>query len=122
MSTMLKRWRDWLPLLVILTAGAFLRFYRIGGLPPGLYRDEGYYGLDALNVLRGHPAVFFAANNGREGLFIYLLAASITLLGRTPEALRIVSALTGTLTIVAIYAVGRNLFSQRIGLLSAAIL
>jgi 4-amino-4-deoxy-L-arabinose transferase-like glycosyltransferase len=122
MSTLLRRWRDWLPLLIILMAGAALRFYRIGDLPPGLYRDEAFYGLDALGILRGHPAVFFAANNGREGLFMYFLALGIALLGRTPLALRIVSATIGTLTLVAIYAAGRNLFSHRVGVLSAAVM
>ncbi|MCL5997961.1 MAG: glycosyltransferase family 39 protein [Chloroflexi bacterium] len=122
MSALLKRWRDWLPLLIILAVGATLRFYQIGWLPPGLYRDEAFYGLDALNVLRGHPALYFAANNGREGMFMYMLAGSIALFGRTPEALRITSAAIGTATILAIYFAGRNLFSHRIGVLSAAIL
>jgi 4-amino-4-deoxy-L-arabinose transferase-like glycosyltransferase len=122
MSTLLRRWRDWLPLFIILIVGAALRFYRIGELPPGLYRDEAFYGLDALGVLRGHPAIFFAANNGREGLFMYLLALGIAFLGRTPLALRIVSASIGTLTLVAIYAAGRNLFSHRVGVLSAGVM
>jgi 4-amino-4-deoxy-L-arabinose transferase-like glycosyltransferase len=122
MSTTLKRWLDWLPLVVILAIGAYLRFYKIGELPPGLYRDEGFYGLDALGILRGHPAIYFAANNGREGLYMYILAVGIAFLGRTPEALRVVSACVGTLTILAIYAAGSNLFSRRVGLLSAAIL
>ncbi len=122
MTILVKRWLRWLPLAAIIVAGTGLRLYQIGALPPGLYRDEAFYGLDALAVLRGHFAVYFAANNGREGLFMYLLAAGIAFLGRTPEALRIVSALVGSLTIVAIYAVGRALFSHRIGVLSAAIL
>ena len=119
---MLRRWRDWLPLSIILLAGAALRFYRIGELPPGLYRDEAFYGLDALGVLRGHPAIFFAANNGREGLFMYFLALGIAVLGRTPVALRIVAASIGTLTLLAIYAAGRNLFSHRVGVLSAGVM
>ncbi len=73
-------------------------------------------------MLRGQFALYFAANNGREGLFIYLLAPAIAALGRTPEALRIVSATVGTLTIPAIYFAGKNLFSRRVGILSAAIL
>ena len=108
--------------MLIVVAGAALRLYLVGDLPPGLYRDEGFYGLDALNVLRGHFALYFAANNGREGMFMYLLAPAIALFGRTPEALRLVSALVGTAIIIAIYFAGRNLFSQRIGVLSAAIL
>ncbi len=120
---MRRRWLDGLlPLILIVAVGAALRFYRIGALPPGLYRDEGYYGLDALRVLQGDFSIYFAANNGREGLFMYVLAASVALFGRTPEALRATSALMGTLTIVAIYFAARNMFSPRIGALSAAIL
>ena len=112
----------WLPLVVILAGGAWLRLYHVGEWPPGLYRDEGFYGLDALRVLRGDFHLFFAANNGREGLFIYLLAAGIALLGRTPEALRIVSASVGIATILVMFFAARNLFSHRVGVLSAGIL
>lgn len=120
---MRRRWLDGLlPLILIVAVGAALRFYRIGALPPGLYRDEGYYGLDALRVLGGDFSIYFAANNGREGLFMYVLAAGIAFFGRTPEALRAASALVGTLTIIALYFAARNMFSPRIGALSAAIL
>ena len=111
-----------LPLVLIVLIGAGLRLWQIGTLPPGLYRDEAFYGLDGLRVLQGEFSIYFAANNGREGLFMYLLAPAIALLGRTPEALRITSAIVGSLTIVAIYFTGRNMFSHRIGVLSAAIL
>lgn len=119
---LIKKISHWLPLAAILVAGAWLRLYQVGTLPPGFYRDEGFYGLDALRVLRGEWHVFFAANNGREGLFMYLLAAGIAVLGRTPEALRIVSACVGIATIFAMYWAGRNLFSHRIGVLSAGVL
>lgn len=124
MSTrrILERWREWLPVLLVVCIAAALRFYRVGDLPPGLYRDEAYYGLDALRVLGGDVSIYFAANNGREGLFMYPLAASIALFGRTPEALRITSAAIGTLTVVAMYFAGRAMFSPRVGALSAAIL
>ncbi len=111
-----------LPVALIVLIGAGLRLWQIGTLPPGLYRDEAFYGLDGLRVLSGEFSLYFAANNGREGLFMYLLAPAIALIGRTPEALRITSAVVGTLTILAIYFAGRNMFSHRIGVLSAAIL
>lgn len=109
-------------LMLIVACGAGLRFYHIGEAPPGLYRDEAFYGLDALRVLAGDLSIYFAANNGREGLFMYLLAASVAAFGRTPEALRLTSAVVGTLTLAAIYFAGRSMFSPRIGLLAAAIL
>lgn len=112
----------WLPLAIIVVAGAGLRLDRIGELPPGLYRDEAWYGLDAVGVLNGHPALYFAANNGREGLFIYLLAAVVSFLGQTTLALRLTSALVGIATLGAIYLAGRAFFSHRIGVLAAGVL
>lgn len=119
-----ERLRTWLlgeglALLLITALAALLRFWALGQLPPGLYHDEAFNGLDALGVLRGHTPLYFAANNGREPLFIYLAAASVRLWGRSPGALRWVSACVGTLTIPALYLLGRALFSRRIALLAA---
>ncbi len=107
--------------LILLTAAA-LRLPAIGRVPPGLYHDEAYYGLDAVDVLRGHLQVYFPANNGREPLFIYLAAGIIGLLGRSPFALRLTAAFVGMLTVAATAAAGRALFSRRVGLLAAATL
>ncbi len=119
MNERLKRW--W-PLALIVLIGAVFRLYRIGDLPPGLYRDEAYYGLDAARVLTGEHAIWFTANNGREPLFIYLLSVSVALFGQTVFALRLTAALVGIATVGAVYAAGRQMFSHRIGLLSAAVL
>jgi 4-amino-4-deoxy-L-arabinose transferase-like glycosyltransferase len=98
-----------------------LRFWALGCIPPGLYHDEAFNGLDALSVLEGERPIFFEANNGREPLFIYLVALSVAALGRSPGAIRIVAALLGTLTIPATYLMAKVLFDRRIGLLAAAI-
>lgn len=119
---MSARLKSFIPLLLVLLLGAGLRLYRIGELPPGLYRDEGFYGLDAAGILRGDLALWFPANNGREGLFMYLLAASVALFGQTAFALRVTSAVVGIATLLAIYAAGRAMFSHRIGVLSTAIM
>ena len=107
---------------LILLLAAALRLPALGQVPPGLYHDEAYYGLDAVDVLRGHLQVYFPANNGREPLFIYLAAGMIGLLGRSPFALRLTSAFVGLLTVAATAAAGRALFSRRVGLLTAAVL
>ncbi|MCX7854498.1 MAG: glycosyltransferase family 39 protein, partial [Anaerolineae bacterium] len=108
--------------VLILLVAAALRLPAVGQVPPGLYHDEAYYGLDAVDVLQGHLQIYFPANNGREPLFIYLAAAMIGLLGRSPFALRLTSAFVGLLTVAATAAAGRALFSRRVGLLAAAIL
>lgn len=107
---------------LILLLAAALRIPALGQVPPGLYHDEAYYGLDAVDVLRGHLQLYFPANNGREPLFIYLAAGMIDLLGRSPFALRLTSAFVGMLTVAATAAAGRALFSRRVGLLAAAVL
>lgn len=123
-------------LLLIVALAAFLRFWRLDQLPPGLYHDEAYYGLDALSLLRGEtfprfyegwelyandahaarPAaptrfpVFFEGNYGREPLHVYLIALSIRLFGHTPWAVRAVPAAAGTLAVLTTWLAARALF------------
>ncbi len=110
---------EWFPVLLATLLAAILRLYSLDRLPPGLYRDEAFNGLDALNVIAGQRPVFFEANNGREPLFIYLTAASISLLGRSPLAVRLVAALLGTLTVPASYAMARQWLDRQGAVLTA---
>ena len=106
-------------MLLALLLAAALRFIKLGAWPPGLYRDEAYNGLDALGVLRGQLALFFPANNGREPIFIYLVALSIALLGPTALALRLPAAVAGTLATLPTALLGRAWFGRAAGLLAA---
>ncbi len=103
-------------LLLALLVAAVLRFWQLGEAPPGFYRDEAQNGLDALGVLRGNHAVYFAANNGREPSYIYLTALSIGLVGRTVFAVRLAAAVAGTLTAFVVYLLGKSWFGQRVAL------
>lgn len=107
-------------LLLIALLGATLRLWQINA-QPGLYRDEAFYGLDALSVLNGNFQLYFPANNGREPLFIYLVALSIKIFGNTPFAIRLTSALIGIALIPATYLLGRTLLNGRVGLLAAGL-
>jgi len=48
----------WVPLLAVIAVAAALRFWALGYIPPGLYHDEAFNGLDALGVLEGERPVF----------------------------------------------------------------
>ena len=100
--------------VLLLLLGAGLRLVGWGDVPPGLYHDEAYNGLDALKVLQGHFPLYFAANNGREPLFLYLIAASVGVLGRSPLAVRLPSFFVGFLTLAATYDLTRVLFNRRV--------
>lgn len=105
--------------LVVLAA--VLRFWDLTSIPPGLYHDEARNGLDALSILDGSRPIYFQANNGREPFFIYSVALSVALLGRSPGAIRIVAALLGTLAVPATYLMAREMSGRRPALLAAAL-
>lgn len=116
-------------LLIALFLAIFFRFWQLETLPPGLYHDEAYNGLDALSLVQGKSfpifyegwelyaqdahaerpptitrfPIFFEGNYGREPLHIYLMALSINLLGATPTAVRAVPAAAGVLAVLTTY-------------------
>lgn len=119
--TRYMRRKEILLLLTILALGAFLRFYHITSIPPGLYPDEAVNGNNALEAIyTGNFKIFYPDNNGREGLFINIQAISVWLFDREPWALRILSAIFGTLTIFGIYFATKELLQKnKIALLAA---
>ena len=113
--------RHWAGLLLAVALGAALRLVALDRLPPGLYHDEAFNGLDALRVLAGDRPIYFPANNGREPLYIYLVAGAVAWLGRTPGAVRLPAALAGTLTIAAAYGLAGALYNRRVAFFTAMI-
>jgi 4-amino-4-deoxy-L-arabinose transferase-like glycosyltransferase len=100
-----------IPVVVIVVVAAFLRFYRLAEVPPGLHPDEAMNGINALEAWRsGHFQVFYPENGGREGLFINTQSLALGLIGRNePWVLRLVSAIFGTMTVLAFYFFCREL-------------
>lgn len=117
------RKKEFWVVLGIIALAAFLRFWQIGGIPPGLYPDEAINGNNALQALENTDfwgidgaklgwKVFYPENNGREGLFINLQSVSLAVFGPKIWALRIVSAFFGALTILGLYLLAKELFGK----------
>lgn len=87
------------PAFVLITLIAFfLRFYRLGNLPLGVFFDPAINGLDAIRLMqRGGSVLFFPTNGGREALFVYLLIPYLWLFGTLPFSLH---ASTATISLV----------------------
>ncbi len=103
----MKRYKILVPLLLL---AFFLRVWQLPAIPPGLWYDEAYYSMDAVWLLDGGPwRLFFAGNNGREPMFIYLQSLFIWLFGAQPFTSRLIGPLAGTLTIPLIYILARRL-------------
>lgn len=113
-------WSDSFFLILILLVAAWLRFYELAQLPPGLHFDLAFNALDIARLQLGDFRIFFPANTGREPLFIYLQALSAFAFGLTPFTLRLTSAIVGVVTIPLMYGFTRQLTGSRaIALLAA---
>ena len=108
---MLKVKKELIIFLIILAVAIFFRFYQLDLPPPGLWPDEAANGVDALKAIDAKDfKIFYPANNGLEGLFINMQAVSIMLFGAEPWALRLVSAIIGTLTVAGLYLLTKFIF------------
>lgn len=111
--------------LIILTAILILAFWvralNIEGAPSGVYPDEAVNGMDALGAFKtGNYEWFYPDNNGREGLFMNLIAFSYSIFGVTMMGLKFPSIVFGTLSVLGTYLITKELFrSRRAGLMAA---
>ena len=106
-------------LLGIILLAAFFRFYRLDSLPPGDGYDQAWYGVDALEILRGARPVYLPTNHGREVMFSYIVALFTALLGANPFAIHVASALVGLLAVPAVFLMAETLFADEDGWLRA---
>ncbi len=104
-----------LGLLAVLALAAFLRLWQIKTIPPGFYPDEAMNGNNALEALdTGNFKWFYPENNGREGLWMNMLAPFIAIFGNEPEVPRSMAAIFGILTVLGIYFLTKELFYRNL--------
>ncbi len=119
----LPRWAELVLFLVIAGLALFVRVYRIGEIPAGIYVDETNGGLDALRILEGSNATPFGVGwYGTPTGYEYYMAAVFKLLGATWAGLKAASIIPAFLTVLAMYPLGRLLFGRLGGLSSMAFL
>jgi len=111
-----------LAIVLILAVGVLLRSVQFGELPPGLYHDEAWYGLDAVETLDQGWKIFYPNNFGREPLNIWLIALSIRFLGVSPVAVRLPALVLGILTLPACYLMTEAFFGRRTAMWALAIM
>ena len=111
-------------ILVFIVLAAFLvRASALETIPNGLQSDEGNNGLEALKWLSGAPYSPYAeTNEGQATLFTYLIALSLKMFGVSVPSMRLVSAVAGTLTVAAFYALAREVIGPRAGLVGTGLL
>ena len=105
-------------LAIVVLAGTYLRFANLGRLD--LWIDEPYhlYSAQSLNET-GEPYLPSGVRYARAPLYTRLVAVSFRLFGLSEFSVRFPSAFLGVVGIVAVFWMGRYLFSGKVGLLAA---
>ena len=114
------RW-EWIALVVILLAAAFLRLYRLDALPPGLTHDEAGHAHDAVAIANGARPIYQTVGYGREPLYDYLAAGLIALGSPPVTALRLISVTAGLITLLITFLWVRQAFDGLTALLATAL-
>lgn len=117
--TKIQNRAGWLPIVAVTLLALFLRLYRLDSAPPGINGDELFNAVDALRLGWGKWQIYFEGNNGREALFIYLMAIPLNLFGHQLWALRLPAVILGVGSVLVAYGIGRQHFSRRAGLIAA---
>lgn len=111
-------WR-WVAVLGVLVLGAALRLYQLGA--ESLWTDELESWKQASYPTLGEVITLSAVDIHPPGYRVLLYIVENTL-GDSELALRWASAVGGVLALAAIFALGRTLYSARVGLIAAALL
>ncbi len=98
-------------LAVIICVGFFLRGYQLGLVPQSLNWDEVSLGYNAYSILNTGkdeygefmPLVLRSFDDYKPALYTYLVIPFVALLGLTEQAVRLPSAIAGTLAVGLIY-------------------
>lgn len=117
-------------LLAIVLLGGIIRFYHLGNVGIGFFRDEAAMGFNSWSILktgadefgRFLPLFFRSFEVFFMPAYEYLSVPFFMLFGPTEFSARFLSALSGTLLIFVGFLISKELFkSERIGLLTALI-
>jgi hypothetical protein len=103
-------WLEWVALIAMIALATFLRYWRIGEVPPGFNSDEAVGAMGALTTLRKGLQYSYEGQGGGGALGFYFAAAAFYLFGPSIASIRGLAAWAGVVGIFANYWVVRELF------------
>jgi len=111
--------KKYLVVIVFLLA-LILRVWKITEYPAGLNADEAAIGYNAYSLLKtgkdefGHswPMTFQSFNDFKPGIYFYLVLPFVKLLGLNELAVRLPSVILGTITVLILYLLVKELFDS----------
>ncbi len=108
-------------LIFILIIGSFVRVHNIGEMPNGLNIDEASSGYDAFSILKygvdrngnSFPVVLYAWGSGQSVLYSIIMIPFVLLGGLTELTIRLPMAIIGSISILIMYDLLKNVFENK---------
>ncbi len=111
--------KEYIFLIIIFLIGFFLRIYHLGTVPVSLHRDEAFLGYNAWSILKtgnDMTGVFlplhFESFLYSPGGYSYFSIPFMFLFGLSPQSIRLASSVFGSLTIIALFFLTKELFRE----------
>jgi len=117
-------------LSLVLLLSVVLRFFNLDQNPPSLYWEEAAIGYDAYSILKtgkdfhgnSFPLVAFESfGDFKPSLYFYVTVPSIAVFGLNTFSVRFPSAFFGSLTVLIIYLLSKQLFKNKSVALTSAL-
>ncbi len=107
-------------LIIIFILAALVRFIGLNHLPPALNRDEATLGYNAYSILKTGrdehgqflPLTFKSIGDYKMPLYIYATIIPVKLFGLNDFSIRFWSALSGVISVIAVYFISKLLFTN----------
>jgi 4-amino-4-deoxy-L-arabinose transferase-like glycosyltransferase len=121
-SLLSRRW-EMAAVVALTVAAVTVRIVNLSSLPGPYEQDEAALAHQSLNALEGQtPNMFMSGLQGHATMQHYSLAAVFKIFGVTIFSSRLLSALTGAITVPLLYLLLRRMFGNTVALLGAAYL
>src|SRR3972149_11338662 len=107
-------------LFSILILAFLLRFWKLGSVPPHLTPDEAALGYNAYSILKtgkdfwgtSFPIIFKSFGDYTPGLYVYLAAPLIAILGLNEFSVRFPNAIFGVIIVYFVFLIARIIFEK----------
>ena len=105
-----------LPLIIILIIASIVRLYQVTSIPVSLSWDEAAIGWNAKSIFHTRrdeygkllPLVFKSFGDYKAPLYIYLTAPIVGIFGLSTFNIRILSIISGVVSVISIYLLVKN--------------
>ncbi len=116
--------------ILIMITGIFVRIYKFGMIPNGLFRDEISSGYDAYSILNygidqngnKFPIMLVSFGNGDDAIYSYFSMPFIAIFGLNPVSIRLVNLLMGIFSLVILFLFTRKYYGDLFALIALFIL